>query len=271
VLHLEGADPSPVYVRGEELLCYSIAANLVKNAIEASHAGDRVDVRLTSGSPVTLTIHNPSPVAPDIAGRFFDKYVTRGKRGGTGLGTYSARLMARAQKGDVSLRTSAATGTTLTLSLPPSRGQGPVSTKADTPQPARASWTTGSPSRSVLLVDDDELNRFVTLHLLPSPPFTVTTATDGHEAVEAMSRHWPDYLLLDMEMPGMNGLETLHWVRDQEATQGRPRCRVVMISGHDDAGSAARAIEAGAQRFLVKPLSRDRLLATLAELESDRG
>ncbi len=89
---------APMHVRGEELLCYFIVANLVKNALEASRPGDRVDVRLTPGDPVTLTIHNPGEVPPDIAGRFFDKYVTCGKRGVTGLGTYSARLMARAQR-----------------------------------------------------------------------------------------------------------------------------------------------------------------------------
>ena len=111
------------------------------------------------------------------------------------------------------------------------------------------------------------MNRFVRSHLLPSPPFTVTTAA----AVEAMSQHWPDFLLLDMEMPGTKGLDTLRRVREQEATQGRPRCRVVMISGHDDAGSTARALEAGAERFLVKPVSRDRLLSALAELEADHA
>ncbi len=270
VLHQEGADPSPVHVRGEELLCYSITANLVKNAVEASHAGDRVAIRLVRGDPVTLTVHNPSAVPPDIAGRFFDKYVTLGKRGGTGLGTYSARLMARAQNGELTLATGAATGTTLTLSLPASMGLAPTKPTALAPGPALDSWTTQAPSRSVLLVDDDELNRFVTSHLLPSPPFAVTTAADGQAAVDAMSRHWPDFLLLDMEMPGMNGLDTLRWVREQEATQGRPRCRVIMISGHDDAGSTARALEAGAERFLVKPVSRDRLLSALAELEADR-
>ncbi len=115
------------------------------------------------------------------------------------------------------------------------------------------------------------MNRFVRSHLLPSPPFTVTTANDGQAAVEAMSQHWPDFLLLDMEMPGTKGLDTLRRVREQEATQGRPRCRVVMISGHDDAGSTARALEAGAERFLVKPVSRDRLLSALAELEADHA
>lgn len=273
VLHLEDADPSPVLVRGEELLCYSIVANLVKNAVEACHAGDRVAIRLTRGDPVMLSVHNPGAVPADIEDRFFDKYVTHGKRGGTGLGTYSARLMARAQKGELTLRTGAAIGTTLTLSLPASRANAPWKAPAASQAPATAlsSWTPGSPARSVLLVDDDELNRFVTSQLLPSPSFAVTAAADGQAAVDAMSRHWPHFLLLDMEMPGMSGLDVLNWVREQEAIQGRPRCRVIMISGHDDGASAARALEAGAERFLVKPVSRDRLLSTLAELEADHA
>jgi nitrogen-specific signal transduction histidine kinase len=54
---------------------------------------------------VALRVHNPGEVPADIAGRFFDKYVTGGKSGGTGLGTYSARLMARVQQGELQMQT----------------------------------------------------------------------------------------------------------------------------------------------------------------------
>ncbi|RYF18745.1 MAG: HAMP domain-containing histidine kinase, partial [Comamonadaceae bacterium] len=96
-VYLEGSDRRAVYVRAEELLCYSIVANLVKNAVEASRRGEHVTLALRAGDPVSLTVTNPGEVPPELAGRFFEKYATAGKSGGTGLGTYSARLMARAQ------------------------------------------------------------------------------------------------------------------------------------------------------------------------------
>ena len=122
-LHLRGSDRTPMRVRAEEPLCYSIVANLVKNAVEAAGAGGHVVMALEHGPPVTLTVHNPGEVPPEIADRFFEKYVTGRKSGGTGLGTYSARLMARAQQGELRMHTGPR-GTTLTLTLPAHRGGG---------------------------------------------------------------------------------------------------------------------------------------------------
>ena len=266
-LHLQGSDRAPLLVRGEEPLCYSIVANLVKNAIEASGPLERVSVALLPGNPVVLSVRNPGEVPPEMAGRFFDKYVTSRKSGGTGLGTYSARLMARAQQGDLQMHTGAAEGTTLTLTLPAQRGELPQ------PQPepqdeGRVLRAVGAlPACDVLVVDDDEFTRLVTRRLLPDPPFRVETAAHGLAAAECMERRWPQYVLLDMEMPHRNGLDTVRWIREQEAARGRPRCRVLMLSGNDDPQTPARALAAGADRFLAKPASRERLLGAILELQ----
>lgn len=265
-LHMEGSDRTPVYVRGEELLCYSIAANLVKNAVEAAGPGHRVTVTLMRGEPVVLAVHNPGEVPKEIADHFFEKYVTSGKSSGTGLGTYSARLMARAQLGDLQLHTGS-TGTTLTLTLRPLKEEPPAPLPATLAEKPAAEWVSDIPPRDVLVVDDDEYTRLVTRRFLPRPPFTVETAANGQAATEAMTRHWPHFLLLDMEMPVKNGLDTVRWVREQEATHGHPRCLVVMLSGNDDPASAKRALAGGANRFLVKPVSREALLSTLRDLE----
>lgn len=267
-LHQKGSDRSPTYVRAEELLCYSIVANLVKNAVEAAGPGDRVTVGLARGDPVMLSVHNPGQVPADIASRFFDKYVTSGKSGGTGLGTYSARLMARVQQGDLRLRTGPVEGTTLTLTLKPLKGEPAPPAPATPAQQPATDWLRDLPAREVLLVDDDEYTRLVTRRFLPSPPFAVETAANGQAATEAMARRWPQYLLLDMEMPRKDGVETVRWVREQEALHAMPRCQVVMLSGNDDAASAQRALQAGADRFLVKPVSREALLSALRELEA---
>jgi signal transduction histidine kinase/CheY-like chemotaxis protein len=270
-LHLQGSDPAPVYVRAEELLCYSIVANLVKNAVEAAGPGNQVSLALDRRGPVALSVHNPNQVPPEIATRFFDKYVTSGKSGGTGLGTYSARLMARTQHGELKLRSNPAEGTTLTLTLPPLQGEAPLPLPAAPVEGTPAEWLGDMPPREVLLVDDDEYTRLVTRRFLPGPPFSVETAANGQAASEAMTRRWPHYLLLDMEMPLKSGIETVEWVREYQVTHGKPRCLVVMVSGNDDEASAQLALEAGADRFLVKPVSREALLSTLRELEMERA
>lgn len=264
-LRLASSDGTAVQVRAEELLCYSILANLVKNAIEACAPGEQVTLTIQPGDPVRLSIHNPGEVPPSVAERFFQKYLASSKHGGAGLGTYSARLMARAQQGEVAMRTSAFEGTTLTLSLRPAKSD------TSTPRPEIAASHTpieldDQAPREVLLVDDDEFSRLVTSHLLPHPPYHVETAATGQAAIDGMMKRWPHLLLLDMEMPGMDGVDTLRWVREHESALSLPRCHVVMLSGNDDEASADRALEAGADRFLVKPVDRDLLLATLDEL-----
>jgi len=106
-------------VRGEELLCYSMLANLMANAVEASPEGARVTVALgRTEATATIALHNQGAVPVEVRERFFEKYATAGKPKGTGLGTYSARLIARAHGGDVAMATDDAAGTTITVSLP---------------------------------------------------------------------------------------------------------------------------------------------------------
>ncbi|EPR43936.1 multi-sensor signal transduction histidine kinase [Desulfovibrio sp. X2] len=104
---------------GDETLCYSMLANLVRNAVEAGPKGTEVSVDVhCEGDGAVIAIHNPAVVPPDVRDRFFTKYVTSGKKEGTGLGTYSARLAARAHGGDITMQTSEETGTTVTVRLP---------------------------------------------------------------------------------------------------------------------------------------------------------
>lgn len=98
-----GLPETPALARGDENLCRSMLDNLLKNAIEASPPGGTVRLTMENGSALRLRITNPGEVPKDIRARFFEKYATSGKIGGTGLGTYSARMVARAHGGDVLL------------------------------------------------------------------------------------------------------------------------------------------------------------------------
>ncbi len=116
---LPGADIHELSVRGDEGLLVSLLENLLKNALEASPQGGRVELRAQTGNgSLTLAIRNAGTVPEDILPRFFEKYATSGKKHGTGLGTYSARLVARAHGGELTLDTGEPGHTTLRLTLP---------------------------------------------------------------------------------------------------------------------------------------------------------
>ena len=106
------------FVHGERMLLYSLLSNLVKNAVEASPPGATVTLRLSGGDERVLAIHNLGAVPAEIRSRFFEKFVTAGKDHGTGLGTYSARLIAEAHGGAVRLDASEEGATTIVVSFP---------------------------------------------------------------------------------------------------------------------------------------------------------
>jgi PAS domain S-box-containing protein len=239
---------------GEEHLCYSMLANLIKNAIEASPDGREVEVTLGErGGALLARVHNAGAVPEEVRPRFFQKYVTAGKSGGVGLGAYSARLLARVQRGDITMRTSAAEGTTLTVRLAPAGG----GAKGESVAPPAV-------GRRVLIVDDDEFNRLVLRRFLPSPAFEVEEAVNGRAALDAARRSWPDAVLLDLEMPVMDGWEFAIRLRSLEREDGRKRCTIVALSSNDEDAVVRRALAAGCDHYHVKPAPRETLLRLLA-------
>jgi class 3 adenylate cyclase len=102
----------------------------------------------------------------------------------------------------------------------------------------------------VLVVDDDALNRRLVTATLAREGLRTTSANDGAAALAAIDEDPPDVILLDIEMPGMNGIEVLERIKSDEKIRHLP---VVMISGIDDAQSVVRCLEAGADDFLPKP------------------
>ena len=102
----------------DESLVYSLLANLLKNAIEASGSGQQVTLTIGGNREVRLAVHNPGAVPEAIRETFFDKYKTAGKVKGTGLGTYSAKLIAETLGGTIAMTTSEEKGTLLVVTLP---------------------------------------------------------------------------------------------------------------------------------------------------------
>lgn len=107
------------FVQGDETLCFSMIDNLFLNALQASATAQAVTVSLYQDlAKVYIAIHNQGLIPSVIRERFFEKYVTSNKKGGTGLGTYSALLMARIQEGDIQVSSVHGEGTTLSIAFP---------------------------------------------------------------------------------------------------------------------------------------------------------
>jgi len=110
---------SAFVVQAEELPCYALLSNLIRNAVEASSENGEVTLNLDRREEHhVISVHNSGVVPEAVRDVFFEKYVTAGKRGGTGLGTYTARLIVNSLGGDIGFTTSEEAGTTVTVRLP---------------------------------------------------------------------------------------------------------------------------------------------------------
>ncbi len=119
---------------------------------------------------------------------------------------------------------------------------------------------------TILIVDDEASVREAMRQLFEYEDHRVLLAADGLEALGVLSRETPDVTFLDVKMPGIDGLDVLARVRDED-----PQAIVVMISGHGTIDTAVEATRRGAYDFLEKPLDSDRLLLTLRNVLGVKG
>lgn len=117
-------EPETIPVAGEELLAYSVISNLGKNAVEASPKHEVVTIDITDDdSSILVSFHNKGAVPEKIRDTFFDKYTTYGKKDGTGIGTYSAKILSQAQGWSIGMQTSEEDGTKVTVTIPKTEEQ----------------------------------------------------------------------------------------------------------------------------------------------------
>jgi DNA-binding response OmpR family regulator len=104
----------------------------------------------------------------------------------------------------------------------------------------------------IIYVDDDPILREFAVVNLTTEHATVATAADGEEALRVIDAFQPDIMLLDLEMPNMDGFEVLERLRASETWRRLP---VIVVTGREDVGAVDRAFQAGATSFVVKPLN----------------
>ncbi|HLQ58856.1 MAG TPA: type II/IV secretion system protein [Gemmatimonadales bacterium] len=170
----------------------------------------------------------------------------------------------RVSRSSGGLRRSPAPGA---LTIPP-EAAAPVSTHFDLLEeqpPARRSGAHGQPASKVLLVDDEDSLRKVMRDLLERDGYVVTEARDGVQALDQVDRVGPDIIVLDLNLPGLDGYGVLSHLRSRPATAHIP---VIVLTAKGDEDNEVRVFELGADDFLTKPF---RARALSARLEAVLG
>ena len=274
-LELEVDPVLAVPLLGDCVRLKQILANLVSNAIKFTSAG-KVSVRAalvpTEAGPHAKIEVRDTGVGFDasdkmrIFGRFqqADGSITR-RFGGTGLGLSISRQLAELMEGELDCSSEPGRGSVFTLTIPArfdTAGavvEAPVEETAALPSPAR-------PLR-ILLADDHPVNRKVVELMLTGAPVELTAVEDGQAALDAFARQAFDLVLMDMQMPVMDGLTAVARIREAEARSGRgERTPIAMLTANALPEHAEAACGAGADAHLTKPVRAAALLALIAPL-----
>ncbi len=117
-------------------------------------------------------------------------------------------------------------------------------------------------SRVVLLIEDNEQNRYLTTFLLERNGYTVVTAVDGPNGISVASRRAPDIVLLDIQLPAMDGYTVAARLRETEALRETP---IIAVTSYAMVGDREKALAAGCTGYIEKPINPETFIA---EVES---
>lgn len=259
-------DPDvPRRVTGDPDRVSQVLHNLVSNAIKFTAAGHvAVKVAAAPGGRAEWieysVIDTGMGIAESERESIFERFVqldnsrTR-EAGGTGLGLAISRQLARLMGGDVLLSSRAGEGSTFTLRLPleaaPSR-------QIAEPHRARPA-ATNSPA-GILLAEDNPLNQRIVKRLLEKEGYRVTVANDGAAAVECAAAQPPDLILMDVQMPRLDGLDAARRIRSDPRLASTP---IIALTANAMPGDRELYLSAGMNDYLAKPISNADLLATV--------
>jgi CheY-like chemotaxis protein len=118
----------------------------------------------------------------------------------------------------------------------------------------------------VLLAEDDEVSIMVAVKFLERKGCAVTVARDGQQAIACLKKESFDLVLMDIQMPNMDGLEAMRAIRSGEAGEAASRVPIAALTSYAMSGDEARFLEAGMNAYLSKPLNLDTLGQVLADL-----
>ena len=269
---VEISDRLPAFVTGDPVRLRAALENLIDNAVKFTEHGDVVLKATAARRPkgkiaVTFAVSD-SGIGLSLAEirRLFRPFsqanVSIAARfGGAGLGLSSVKQLARAMGGDVTVAQRRGGGTTFTFTVLLAAAKGPVTIMSgDDSDPSSDSLD----GLRILSVEDNPFGRVVLNAILTELGHQAEFVGRGEDAARRLAQGGFDAVLMDMVLPGINGIEAIRRIRALDASAGQ--IAIIGVSGRSDDEAASRA--AGADAFLIKPVS-PRALAT-ALLEAKR-
>ncbi|WP_298832956.1 ATP-binding protein [uncultured Piscinibacter sp.] len=269
-LLLEIDPDTPNRVLGDAQRLKQVLLNLVGNAIKFTERGG-VSLRLRPGRGTMdrprvrfEVVDTGIGVPPEAQDQLFQPFHqvdgSRSRRaGGTGLGLAISQKIVEAMAGRIELESQSGRGSRfhfeLTFDADPHPPEGDVIDSAMTPLDPLPSRLSGT----VLVVEDNPVNRVIAEEMLESLGLDCIEAQDGVEALDVLARRSVDLVLMDCQMPVMDGYTATQHIRARELKQRLPRTPIVALTANAYEEDAAHALEAGMDGHLAKPYTRDQL------------
>ena len=254
-------DGLPDCVAGDPSRFRQVFMNLIGNAVKFTERGlIRVEGRLEHESPtgelrLRISVADSGiGIAPAAMGDLFESFTqadasTTRRYGGTGLGLAISRQLTNLMGGDLGAESRLGIGSTFWFTVVAQRAEDDV----DVPMPNfELAPATNKP---LLLAEDNEVNRKIAMRFLEKAGFRVATVSNGRDAVTAAATGDFALVLMDVQMPEMDGLTATAEIRKMEAAAGRRRLPIVAMTANAMNGDRERCLEAGMDDYMTKPLS----------------
>ena len=281
----------PAVVIGDADRVGQVLTNLVGNAIKFTHEGSiRVSAVAAMPAPgdsqgtcrITFCVADTGIGIPEDKHALIFEAFTQGdgstsrRYGGTGLGLAIVTSLVRQIGGTLEMDSTPDKGSTFSVSLPFVRAARAALAPESTDSLARllgpaattkTDWASAKTTRpiDILLVEDNPVNQRLALEILSRRGHRVTVADNGLQALERLNGRTFDVVLMDVQMPEMNGLEATRAIRDIERGTGR-HMPVVAMTAHAMSGDRERCLEAGMDDYLTKPIRAEALVTYVERL-----
>ncbi|WP_238364176.1 ATP-binding protein [Mesobacterium pallidum] len=259
-------DPSVIpRVTGDEDRLRQVLLNLVGNALKFTNSGG-IHVTVEPASPKPMLRFSVRDtgigISEDDRPKVFQRFEQVDNRSnrefqGTGLGLPICKALVEAMEGAIWVESDLGIGSTFVFELP----MPPSDPEALPARPAEIPNETDPEGLRVLVVDDNKVNRKIASAILSRMGHFPAVSEDAEDALDRMQMEFFDAVLMDVHMPGMDGLEATRRIRGMGGTLGETWIIGFTASAFDD--DVARCREAGMNGFLAKPLARDKLRAEL--------
>lgn len=247
-----------------------VLTNLVGNAVKFTPAGSVAVAVYPVPAGLRFAVADTGiGIQPENLHRVFDSFAQEDSRrsrrfGGTGLGLTISKQLVEMMGGTIGAESEPDRGSTFWFDLPLVPALPAVRSSQAVAAPSVRSTPLARLGLSVLVVEDNPVNRWVAEQMLRKMACEVTLATQGEEALEAVRRETFDLILMDCEMPVMDGYEAVRRIRAWETELGAPAMPIVALTANVLREDRQRCLDAGMDDVLTKPVTLDGLSATLS-------